>query len=184
MSIGRVIVPVKEPIRDQYVFIMEKSQSFYTFYLLIYYFGDSASYLLEMAVLISLDGILTQTRMGVGWVALPSTGPMRDQYICFMEKTRSFYKFLFILNIPVEPPRRSVRVAERLALPTSDHGVAGSNPAGGAILSEPKRRFMAQILWCSPSIVPIWLKYCWKGRKTPNSSIIHQPPRSTVVVLG
>ena len=25
---------------------------------------------------------------------------------------------------------RSVRVAERLALPTSDHGVAGSNPAG------------------------------------------------------
>ena len=31
---------------------------------------------------------------------------------------------------------RSVRVAERLALPTSDHGVAGSNPAGGEILPE------------------------------------------------
>ena len=27
-----------------------------------------------------------------------------------------------------------VRVAERLAPPTSDHGVAGSNPAGGEIL--------------------------------------------------
>ena len=46
---------------------------------------------------------------------------------------------------------RSVRVAERLALPTSDHGVAGSNPAGGEILPEPKRRFIAQSLSCSPS---------------------------------
>ena len=45
---------------------------------------------------------------------------------------------------------RSVRVAERLALPTSDHGVAGSNHAGGEILPEPKRRFIAQSLSCSP----------------------------------
>ena len=44
----------------------------------------------------------------------------------------------------------SVRVAERLALPTSDHGVTGSNPAGGEILPEPKRRFIAQSLSCSP----------------------------------
>ena len=41
-------------------------------------------------------------------------------------------------------------VAERLALPTSDHGVAGSNPAGGESLPEPKRRFIAQSLSCSP----------------------------------
>ena len=41
-------------------------------------------------------------------------------------------------------------VAERLALPTSDHGVAGSNPTGGEILPEPKRRFIAQSLSCSP----------------------------------
>ena len=33
-------------------------------------------------------------------------------------------------------------MAEQLALPTSDHGVAGSNPAGGEILSEPNRRFI------------------------------------------
>ena len=38
---------------------------------------------------------------------------------------------------------RSVCVAERLALPTSVHGVMGSNPAGGEILPEPKRRFIA-----------------------------------------
>ena len=41
-------------------------------------------------------------------------------------------------------------MAERLALPTSDHGVAGSNPAGGEILPKPKRRFIAQSLSCSP----------------------------------
>ena len=45
---------------------------------------------------------------------------------------------------------RSVRVAERLALPTSDHGVSGSNPAGGKILPEPKQRFTEQSLSCSP----------------------------------
>ena len=38
---------------------------------------------------------------------------------------------------------RSISVAERLALPTSDHRVAGLNPAGGKILSEPKWRFIA-----------------------------------------
>ena len=58
---------------------------------------------------------------------------------------------------------RSVRVAERLALPTSDHGVAGSNLAGGEILPEPKRRFIAQSLSCSPFHHP---EILLKGRKT------------------
>ena len=40
--------------------------------------------------------------------------------------------------------------AEQLALPTSDHWVAGSNPAGGEIFPEPKRRFIAQTFSCSP----------------------------------
>ena len=43
----------------------------------------------------------------------------------------------------------SVRVAKRLALPTSDHEVAGSNPTGGEILHEPKWCFIAQSLSCS-----------------------------------
>ena len=59
---------------------------------------------------------------------------------------------------------RSVRVAERLALPTSDHGVASSNPAGGEILPEPKRRFIAQSLSCSTfhclEMTEILLKGC------------------------
>ena len=45
-------------------------------------------------------------------------------------------------------------MAERLALPTSDHGVSGSNPAEGEILSEPKRRFIAQNL--SYSLLSSW----------------------------
>ena len=61
---------------------------------------------------------------------------------------------------------RSVRVAERLALPTSDHGVAGSNPAGGEILPEPKRRFIAQSLSCSPSHRLEMTEILLKGRKT------------------
>ena len=57
-------------------------------------------------------------------------------------------------------------MAERLALPTSDHGVAGSNPAGGEILPEPKRRFIAQSLSCSPSHRLEMTEMPLKGRKT------------------
>ena len=57
-------------------------------------------------------------------------------------------------------------VAERLALPTSVHGVAGSNPAGGEILLEPKRRFIAQSLSCSPFHHLEMTEILLKGRKT------------------
>ena len=45
---------------------------------------------------------------------------------------------------------RSDHMAELLALSKSDHGVTGSNPADGEILSEAKRRFIAQGLSCVP----------------------------------
>ena len=61
---------------------------------------------------------------------------------------------------------RSVRVAERLVLLTSDHRVAGSNPAGGEILPEPKRRFIAQSLSCSPFHRLEMTEILLKGRKT------------------
>ena len=57
-------------------------------------------------------------------------------------------------------------MAERLALPTSDHGVAGSNPAGGEILPEPKRRSIAQSLSCSPFHRLEMTEILLKGRKT------------------
>ena len=60
-------------------------------------------------------------------------------------------------------PGRTVRMAERLAIPTLDHGVAGSN---GEILPEPKRRFIAQSLSCSPFHRLEMTEILLKGRKT------------------
>ena len=68
----------------------------------------------------------------------------------------------------------SVRVAERLALPTSDHGVAGSNPAGGEILLRSKRRFIAQSLSYSPFHRLEMTEILLKGRKTLTHPYIHQ----------
>ena len=65
-------------------------------------------------------------------------------------------------------------MAERLALPTSDHGVAGSNPAGGEILPEPKRRFIAQSLSCSPFHRLEMTEILLKGRKTLTHPSIHR----------
>ena len=63
-------------------------------------------------------------------------------------------------------PTGSVRMAERLALPTSVHGVACSNPAGGEILPEPKRHFIAQSLSCSPFHRLEMTEILLKGHKT------------------
>ena len=62
----------------------------------------------------------------------------------------------------------SVRLAEQLALPASDHRVTGSNPAGGEILPDPS---LHRAFHVHPSIISKWLKYCWKGHKS-HSSII------------
>ena len=51
-------------------------------------------------------------------------------------------------------------------LPTSDHGVAGSDLAGGEILPEPKRRSIAQSLSCSPFHRREMTEILSKGRKT------------------
>ena len=60
-----------------------------------------------------------------------------------------------------------------LALPTSDHRVTGSNPAGGEILPEPKRRFIAQSLSCSPFHRLEMTEILLKGRKTLTHPSIH-----------
>ena len=65
---------------------------------------------------------------------------------------RALYRvalYVIVNNVTTAMLGRSVRVAERLELPTLDHGVAGLSPAGGEILPEPKRRFIAQSLSCS-----------------------------------
>ena len=50
--------------------------------------SDSASYFLEMSILIILVGILTQKRMGLGCITFPGIGPRRGQYAFLMSKSR------------------------------------------------------------------------------------------------
>ena len=73
----------------------------------------------------------------------------------------------------------SVRVAKWLALPTSDHEVAGSNPAGGEILPEPKWHFIAQSLSCSPFHRLEMTEILLKGRKT----LTHPSIDSSIVLV-
>ena len=71
--------------------LWQSSKVFICFIFSVIISGDSVSYLLEIVVLISLESTLTQTRFGVR--RLPSKGPMRCQYICFMAKSQSFHRF-------------------------------------------------------------------------------------------
>ena len=66
-------------------------------------------------------------------------------------------------------------MAERIALPTLVHGVAGSNPAGGEILPEPKRHFIAQSLSCSSFHRLEMTEILLKGRKTLTHPSISSP---------
>ena len=75
-------------------------------------------------------------------------------------------KWTHIFSFQSDLKRPRVRVAEWLALPTSDHEVAGSNPAVGKILPEPKRHFIAQSLSCSPFHHLEMTEILLKGRKT------------------
>ena len=70
----------------------------------------------------------------------------------------NYLKFTkYVINIIAEPKYKygqqeqvEVEVTGRLALQTSDHWAPGSNSAAGEIFSEPKRRFIAHSLSCSP----------------------------------
>ena len=62
-------------------------------------------------------------------------------------------------------------MAERLALPTSDHRVSGSNPAEGESLSNLNDASLRRAFHVHPFIVLKWLNYCCKGRKNRRSSI-------------
>ena len=61
-------------------------------------------------MLISLKGTLTQPRMGVGRVTLPSKGPMRDQYVFVMAKSKRFDRFCIQLLVFLETHPRFLRM--------------------------------------------------------------------------
>ena len=61
--------------------------------------------------------------------------------------------------------------------PTSDHEVSGPNPAGGEILSEPNRRFIAQSPSCSPFHHPDMTEKLLTRTRSPKPSIHHSSPK-------
>ena len=65
---------------------------------------DSASYFLEVIMLISFVGTQTRTTTGVGSVTFPIKRPMVDQYVLFMAKSQRFYK-RYIFNYYFWMPR-------------------------------------------------------------------------------
>ena len=93
-------------------------------------------------------------------------GYSRDYQICSIDDPGLTLTYFTARSNLVPFVFRSVRVAERLALPTSDHRVAGSNPAGGEILPEPEWHFIAQSLSCSPFHRLEMTEILLKGRKT------------------
>ena len=54
--------------------------------------NDSASYFLEMSIII-LVGTLTQIRMGLGCITFHGIGPRRGQYTFLMSKSRMLMHF-------------------------------------------------------------------------------------------
>ena len=100
--------------------------------------------------------------------------PLLTMELAALEHLKNRRRHFFSVAIdPILFKLRSVRVAERLALPTSDHGVAGLNPAGGEILPEPKQCFIAQSLSCSPFHRLEMTEILLKGRKTLTHPSIH-----------
>ena len=71
-----------------------------------------------------------------------------------------------LLKLPLAPLLEASAWPGGLLLPTSNHGVAVSNPAEGEILPEPNRRFIAQSLSCSPFHRLEMTEILLKGRKT------------------
>ena len=90
-----VTLPSKGPMRTQYVFVMAKAQPFFIGFLFsIGISGDSASYLIQINMLISLEYTMAQTKMVFGRVTLPSKGLMRGKYVFLTAKSQSlFYRF-------------------------------------------------------------------------------------------
>ena len=61
---------------------------FFFFFFQMIITEDSASYFIEMFMLISLECTLAQTRMEFGRATLPRKGPMRDQYVFLVAKSQ------------------------------------------------------------------------------------------------
>ena len=73
--------------------LCQKHEIFICILYLVTICSDSASYFLEISILIILVGTLTQIRMGLGCITFPGIGPRRGQYAFLMSKTRTLMHF-------------------------------------------------------------------------------------------
>ena len=80
MGIGRVMFLARVPWGVKYVFLMPKSWNFICKHYSVIICSNPASYFLEMIMLISLVGNLTQLRIGAGCITFP--GMVQDGWIC------------------------------------------------------------------------------------------------------
>ena len=64
IGVGRVTFPSKRPMTGQYGVLMEEFKVFIHFIFSILISGDSAFHYIGMIMFISLEGTLTQTRIG------------------------------------------------------------------------------------------------------------------------
>ena len=92
LGVGRVTLSSKGPMRGQYICFTAKAQKCYrfSFFFVNQYFWRVSIWLLQMITLISLEGTLTQPRMGVCRVTFPCKGPMRGQYLLLMDKSQNY----------------------------------------------------------------------------------------------
>ena len=68
-------------------------------FLSIVLMSHSSSYFLERNILRSYEGPLTQTRIGVSSVTVPSMGPMKGQYVFLIPNLEMCIHFLFSVTI-------------------------------------------------------------------------------------
>ena len=101
MGLGKVTFSGKGPIRVDMSSLWQNILICMDISYFHYHFHSTASYFLKMSILISLVGILTQARMGVGRFTFLSKGPMRGQYVFLTAKNMLFMDFfLFQLLFP------------------------------------------------------------------------------------
>ena len=85
MGVGRVTFSYLGAHERSLCLNMAKHRSFDIFFFFFFFFftisGDPTSYFIEMSMLISLKGTLSQTGMWIGRVSLSSEGPMRGQNV-------------------------------------------------------------------------------------------------------
>ena len=74
-------------------FLCQNPEIFICILHLITIYSDSASYFLEMSILIICVCTLTQIRMGFVCITFPGIGPRRGQYAFFMSKSRMLIHF-------------------------------------------------------------------------------------------